>query len=104
MTMEKDHVVPLSEAALALFERLPAKDDTDLLFSAPEGGELCDAALGALFDDLHAAAIKRGSSGYLDPKQNRIATQQGFRSTFRDWGRKWPRYPAISSSMRSHTS
>lgn len=94
MKMEKDHVVPLSEAALALFQRLWAKEDTDLLFPAPEGGELSDAAFGALIDDLHAAAIKRGTLGYLDPKQNRIATQHGFRSTFRDWAAEVALFPS----------
>jgi integrase len=94
MKMEKDHVVPLSEAALALFERLPPKQDTDLLFPAPEGGELSDAAFGALIDVMHAAAIKGGNSGYRDPKQNRIATQHGFRSTFRDWAAEVALFPS----------
>lgn len=94
MKMEKDHVVPLSEAALALFERLPPKQDTDLLFPAPEGGESSDAAFGALIDVMHAAAIKGGNSGYRDPKQNRIATQHGFRSTFRDWAAEVALFPS----------
>lgn len=43
MKMEKDHVLPLSEAAMTLFESLPTTD-SDLLFPAPEGGELSDSA------------------------------------------------------------
>ena len=85
MKMEKDHVAPLSDAAIALYEHLPFKENSDLLFPAPEGSELCDAAFGALIDDMHEAQIKRAGIGYLDPVQNRIATQHGFRSTFRDW-------------------
>ena len=85
MKMEKDHVVPLSDAAIALYERLPRGQDGDLLFPAPEGKELCDAAFGALIDDMHQGQIKRGGIGYPDPVQNRVATQHGFRSTFRDW-------------------
>ena len=87
-------MVPLSEAALTLFERLPVRADSDLLFPAPEGGELSDAALGALIDDMHVALIKRRGIGYLDPKQNRIATQHGFRSTFRDWAAEVALFPS----------
>jgi integrase len=60
---------------------------------APEGGELCDAAFGALIDDMHEAQIKRAGIGYLDPVQNRIATQHGFRSTFRDWAAEVALFP-----------
>jgi integrase len=85
MKMEKDHVVPLSAAAIALYESLPTIEGCDLLFPAPEGGELSDSAFGAIIDGMHEGDVKRGGVGYLDPKQNRIATQHGFRSTFRDW-------------------
>ena len=93
MKMEKDHVVPLSDAAIALYERLPPGQNGDLLFPAPEGGELCDAAFGALVDDMHEAQIKRAGTGYLDPVQNRVATQHGFRSTFRDWAAEVALFP-----------
>jgi integrase len=93
MKMEKDHVVPLSDAAMALYESLPVREGCDLPFPAPEGGELCDAALGALIDDIHEADIKRGGIGYLDPQQDRIATQHGFRSTFRDWAAEFAFVP-----------
>lgn len=85
MKLEKEHIVPLSDAALALFESLPAAEGNALLFPASEGGMLSDAAFGALIDDMHDAELKRAGIGYLDPKQTRIATQHGFRSTFRDW-------------------
>lgn len=85
MKLEREHVVPLSNEALALFAKIPVVEGTDLLFPAPEGGILSDSALGATIDSIHEADIKRGGIGYLDPKQNRIATQHGFRSTFRDW-------------------
>ena len=49
------------------------------------GGELSDAAFGAIIDGMHEADVRRGGIGYLDPVQNRIATLHGFRSTFRDW-------------------
>lgn len=85
MKLEKEHVVPLSDAAIALYKSLPVVEGCDLLFPAPEGGELSDAAFGLLIDGMHEADIAKGSGGYLDPKQNRIATQHRFRSTFRDW-------------------
>lgn len=36
-----------SDAAMALYESLPAVEGCDLLFPAPEGGELSDSAFGA---------------------------------------------------------
>ena len=93
MKMEKDHVVPLSDAAIALYESLPPGQNGDFLFPAPEGGELCDAAFGALIDDMHEAQIKRAGIGYLDPVQNRVSTQHGFRSTFRDWAAEVALFP-----------
>ena len=33
---------------------------------------------------MREADLRRGGIGYLDPAQNRIATPDGFRSTFRD--------------------
>jgi len=93
MKLEKEHVVPLSDAAMALFESLPVVDGCDLLFPATEGGELCDAALGAIIDGMHEADLRRGGIGYLDPKQNRVATQHGFRSTLRDWAAEVAFFP-----------
>lgn len=94
MKMEKDHVVPLSDAALALYESLPTAKESDLLFPAPEGGELSDAALSELVSGMHDADVKRQGMGYLDPKQNRVATPHGFRSTFRDWAAEVAYFPS----------
>jgi integrase len=94
MKLEKDHVVPLSDAAMALYESLPVVEGCDLLFPAPEGGELSDSAFGAIIDGMHEGDIKRGGIGYLDPQQNRIATQHGFRSTFRDWAAEVAFFPS----------
>jgi integrase len=93
MKAEKDHVVPLSSAAIRLYESLPVVEGRDLLFPALEGGELCDAALGQLISGMHDADIRQGGSGYLDPVQNRIATAHGFRSTFRDWAAEVASFP-----------
>ncbi len=93
MKAEKDHVVPLSSAAISLYEKLPTAESRDLLFPAPEGGELCDAALGQLISGMHDADLRQGGFGYLDPVQNRIATAHGFRSTFRDWAAEVAIFP-----------
>jgi integrase len=93
MKLEKDHVVPLSQAAIDLYQSLPRVASCDLLFPAPESGELSDAALCAVIDDMHEADLRRGGIGYLDPVQNRIATQHGFRSTFRDWAAEVAYFP-----------
>ena len=93
MKLEKDHVVPFSAAAIDLFEKLPLVDDGELLFPAPCGGELSDSAFGLLIDDMHDCNVKRGDIGYLDPTQNRVATQHGFRSTFRDWAAEVAVFP-----------
>ena len=85
MKREIEHIVPLSDEAIALFNSLPSRRGSDLLFPAPEGGLLSNAALGAMIDGIHEANVACGGIGYLDPKENRIATQHGFRSTFRDW-------------------
>jgi integrase len=85
MKRDIEHVVPLSDESIALFNSLPPGGPDDLLFPAPEGGQLSDSALGAMIDGIHEADLARGGLGYMDPKEGRIATQHGFRSTFRDW-------------------
>jgi integrase len=94
MKLEKSHVVPLSDEALALYNRLPVGEDGDLLFPAPEGGPLSNSAMGALIDLMHEADLRRGGIGYLDPIQGRVATQHGFRSTFRDWAAEVAYFPS----------
>ncbi|WP_129777314.1 tyrosine-type recombinase/integrase [Peristeroidobacter soli] len=93
MKLEKDHIVPLSDAAIELYKSLPRVDGCDLLFPAPEGGELSDATLCAVIDDMHEADLRRDGIGYMDPVQNRVATQHGFRSTFRDWAAEIAFFP-----------
>lgn len=67
MKSGKQHVVPLSGAAMAMLKTLP---ETGLLFRGPRGGELSDAAMNKLIQDM----------GYKGR-----ATAHGFRSSFRDW-------------------
>lgn len=68
MKMKRDHVVPLTDAALAVLDKMP--QDHELIFPAPRGGVLSDMSM--------LAVIKR--MGYGDR-----TTVHGFRSVFKDW-------------------
>jgi len=94
MKREKEHVVPLSAAAVALLESLPSMGKSDIVFPAPRGGQLSDAALGAIIDGMHEADLKRDRIGYLDPSRDKIATPHGFRSSFRDWAAEVAYFPS----------
>ena len=94
MKREREHVVPLSSAAVALLKSLPRFESCALVFPSPTGKVLCDAALCAIIEDMHLASIRRGGIGYLDPWQDRIVTQHGFRSSFRDWAAEIAYFPS----------
>lgn len=79
MKAEKEHRIPLSDAALTLLKALPQGEGTALLFPSSKGTELSDMTLGAV--------IKR--MGFESSK----ATAHGFRSTFRDWAGETTAYP-----------
>jgi integrase len=49
-------------------------------------------SLNELCREMHAANLKSGGEGWLDPKQNRVATPHGFRSAFKDWCRNKKKY------------
>lgn len=76
MKADKEHRIPLSDAAMALLKALPAGESTALLFPSSKGTQLSDMTLGAV--------IKR--MGF-------DVTAHGFRSTFRDWGGETKNYP-----------
>lgn len=85
MKAGKEHRVPLTGDAVKLLKSLPRMEGSNLVFPAARGGELSDATLTAVIKRMHATEAKAGRKGYLDPKQHKIATPHGFRSTFRDW-------------------
>lgn len=68
MKAGKEHRVPLSDAAVKLLASLPGGEGDALVFPAPRGGKLSDAAMSAL---LRRMGVQ--------------ATVHGMRSTFRDW-------------------
>ena len=64
------------------------------IFPAPRGGGmLSDMSLTALIKRMHEQKLKENGLGYIDPKQNRVITTHGFRSTFRDWSADKTNYP-----------
>ena len=95
MKAEKEHRVPLSQQAINLLESIqPYTQSHDFIFPAPRTGEmLSDMSLTTLIRRLHEQKFKENSIGYIDPKQNRIITTHGFRSTFRDWSADKTDYP-----------
>lgn len=84
----KPHRVPLSDDAMAVLERAPRMAGSDLVFTAPRGGQLSDMTL--------AKVLKRME---VD------ATPHGFRSTFKDWARSCTTYAdEVSELALAHVS
>ena len=93
MKAGKEHRIPLSETALKLLATIPRMVSSDYIFQAPRGGTLSDMALTTLIRRMHTTAVDAGGQGFIDPKQNRVATPHGFRSTFRDWAADETHHP-----------
>jgi integrase len=93
MKAEKEHRVPLSDEAKRLLKAQFKIKDNDLVFPAPRGGKLSDMSITMLIRRMHQDELDAGRSGFLDPKQNKVATTHGFRSTFRDWSADETDYP-----------
>ncbi|CAA0200500.1 Integrase [Acinetobacter baumannii] len=94
MKADKEHRVPLSQKTIALLELIkPSTQLQDFIFPAPRGGMLSDMSLTTLIKRIHEQKLKENSLGYIDPKQNRVITTHGFRSTFRDWSADKTDYP-----------
>lgn len=88
MKAGKPHRVPLSPAAMALLERMPAGGPDDLVFpGAKRGKPLSNMVMKALF-------IRMGREGI---------TTHGFRSTFRDWaGEATPHPREVCEAALAH--
>lgn len=92
MKRELDHRVPLSDAAIKLLKQQPHGEDDIYPFANTNGNPLSDMMLSKLIKDMHAANMKIGGQGYLDPKYNKVAVPHGFRSSFKDWARNRNKY------------
>ncbi|WP_374663537.1 tyrosine-type recombinase/integrase [Acinetobacter sp.] len=95
MKAEKEHRVPLSLEAINLLKSIQEyTQPQDFIFPAPRNGQmLSDMSLTTLIKHMHEQKIKENYLGYIDPKQNRVITTHGFRSTFRDWSADKTDYP-----------
>lgn len=87
MKAAKEHRVPLSKAAVALIRAEPRMAGTELVFSAPRGGQLSDMTLSAVMRRMAVPAVPHG-----------------FRSTFRDWVSERTSFPGDMAEMAlAHT-
>lgn len=77
MKAGREHRVPLSDAAIALLEKIPRFGESGIIFQGMRGGQLSDATM--------TATLKRMGRSDL--------TGHGFRSTFRDWAAEQTAYP-----------
>ena len=93
MKMDREHRVPLSDAAVALLRAMTKGADADLIFPAPRGGEMSDMTLSATMRRMHLAEVEQAGTGYLDRVSKRPAVPHGLRSTFRDWVAERTNYP-----------
>ncbi len=82
MKMDKEHRVPLSDAALGVLRGLPRIKGADLVFAAPRGGVLSDMTLSAVLRRMEVPAVPHG-----------------FRSSFRDWCSERTNYPREAAEM-----
>jgi integrase len=86
MKREREHRVPVSQAMIELFLRVPRMRGTDLVFPSSKHTPLTEAALGNVMKRLNAADVKAGGKGFVDAVTGRPCVPHGLRSTFRDWG------------------
>lgn len=95
MKANREHHVPLSMPAIELLKSLPSfAEQEGYIFPAPRSGDmLSDMSLSTLIRRMHDQKFAENGIGYIDPKQNRVITTHGFRSTFRDWSADKTDYP-----------
>lgn len=94
MKMHQDHVVPLSEPALAVLDKMRDGSQGELIFPNPDGGMFSENAMLAVLDRL----------GYSH------VTVHGFRSTFATWAEECTDHPdgvreaALAHKYKSETT
>jgi integrase len=94
MKMHQDHVVPLSEPALAILDKMRDDSQGELIFPNPDDGMFSENAMLAVLDRL----------GYSH------VTVHGFRSTFATWAEECTDYPdgvreaALAHKYKSETT
>ena len=87
MKANREHRVPLSEAAVLLLKSLPTHAESTFVFTAPRGGQMSDMTLTAVMRRMDVDAVPHG-----------------FRSTFRDWAGECTNYPRdVAEQALAHT-
>ena len=87
MKANREHRVPLSDAAAEILAALPKLAESEFVFWSPRGGQLSDMALTAVLRRMSVNAVPHG-----------------FRSTFRDWAAECTNYPNEAAEMAlAHT-
>lgn len=92
MKAEREHVVPLSEKAVSLLDKLPRMVGCDLIFPSSKSDVLSDMTLTAVIRRMNETSEKAGAAGWKD-RAGKVITAHGFRSTFRDWAGETTAYP-----------
>lgn len=92
MKAEREHVVPLSDKAVKLLDKLPRMAGCDLIFPNSKNDSLSDMTLTAVIRRMDEASTKVGGNGWRD-RAGKVITAHGFRSTFRDWAGETTAYP-----------
>jgi integrase len=90
MKAGKEHRIPLSDAALALLDDLPAVEGVDYLFPG-------ERAKKPLSDMSLSAVTRRMNEGekpaWIEPQTGAQVVPHGFRSSFRDWAGETTSHP-----------
>ncbi len=104
MKADREHRVPLTDAAIAIVEALPRLEGSPYVFAAPRGGALSDMSISAVMRRMQEAEEKAKNKGWLDPRSGRPAVPHGLRSTFRDWAAEQTDYPREMAELAlAHT-
>ncbi|PRX37221.1 Integrase [Meinhardsimonia xiamenensis] len=86
MKAKREHVVPLSRAALEVLASVPRIEGEALVFPGIRRGRpMSDMTLAKAMKAAHGRDLKAGGEGFLDPRSKRPAVPHGLRSSFRDW-------------------
>ncbi|MBW8028370.1 MAG: tyrosine-type recombinase/integrase, partial [Ferrovum sp.] len=102
MKVEKEHRVPLTDAALAILEKLPR--DNDLVFPSVTGKTLSDMTISAVCRRINQRRESDGQAPWTDEKSGLWIVPHGFRSTFRDWCSEQTAYPReVAEQALAHT-
>lgn len=95
MKAKKEHIVPLSSAAIAVLKtQRSVRNTSEFVFPGARGGQMSDVTISKFVKSMNDISIAKGHSGYVDPHQNNaVVTPHGFRSSFRDWAAEQSNFP-----------